>query len=106
MRRVLLCSGQGTQHPKMLSSLLQYTHNNNSLITNNENKSIKSKSMNKILERADSTLGYRLSSLMEEGSQQELNATNIAQPAILTWTIAAWEHFKEMKVLIVLWDIL
>jgi [acyl-carrier-protein] S-malonyltransferase len=40
-------------------------------------------------EEADDTLGFALSKLAWEGSEEELTATSIAQPAILTHSIAA-----------------
>lgn len=47
-----------------------------------------------LFDRADEALGYRLSSLMFEGPEQELKMTYHTQPALLTMSIACLEAFK------------
>lgn len=42
-----------------------------------------------VLARADETLGFSLSSLMQNGPEDELTATRNAQPALLTHSVAA-----------------
>jgi [acyl-carrier-protein] S-malonyltransferase len=43
----------------------------------------------RVLEHADDILGFRLSTLMADGPEEELTATNNAQPALLAHSIAA-----------------
>ncbi|SEB45178.1 ACP S-malonyltransferase [Paenibacillus sp. GP183] len=47
-----------------------------------------------IYDRADEALGYKLSSLIFEGPDQELKITYHTQPALLTTSIACLEAFK------------
>jgi len=46
-------------------------------------------------EQADAALGFPLSRLMLEGQEDELKSTDVAQPAILTATVAAWTILRE-----------
>ena len=46
-------------------------------------------------EEADDTLGFALSRLAWEGTEEELTATSVAQPAILTHSIAAFRVMEE-----------
>jgi [acyl-carrier-protein] S-malonyltransferase len=46
-------------------------------------------------EEADDTLGFGLSKLAWEGPEEELTATSVAQPAILTHSIAAFRVVEE-----------
>ncbi|MDD5255540.1 MAG: ACP S-malonyltransferase [Candidatus Omnitrophica bacterium] len=48
-----------------------------------------------LFERADKALGIPLTKLCFEGPAEELKATDISQPAILTVTLAAFEAFKS-----------
>ncbi|MGA2775420.1 MAG: ACP S-malonyltransferase [Candidatus Omnitrophota bacterium] len=50
-----------------------------------------------VFDKADQVLGFSLSKLCFEGSQEELTKTNNCQPAIVTTTIAAWEAFKSVN---------
>jgi len=50
-------------------------------------------------EEADEVLGYPLSRLCFEGPEDQLRLTEIAQPAILTVSVAAWRVLKENGVL-------
>ena len=49
-----------------------------------------------VFEKADKVLGFPLSKLCFEGSQQELTRTANCQPAVLTMSIAAFEAFKSV----------
>src|SRR5580698_3084813 len=46
-------------------------------------------------EEADDALGYKLSQLCFEGSEEKLKLTEITQPAILTASVAAWRVLQE-----------
>ncbi len=46
-------------------------------------------------EEADEALGYKLSQVCFEGSEERLKLTEITQPAILTASIAAWRVLRE-----------
>jgi len=48
-----------------------------------------------IYAQADRILGMPLSRIMLEGPEEELNRTDVAQPALLTAEIAAWSAVKE-----------
>src|SRR6202158_1627962 len=46
-------------------------------------------------EEADEALGYKLSELCFEGPEEELKLTEIAQPPILTASVAAWRVLQQ-----------
>src|SRR5580704_15927820 len=46
-------------------------------------------------EEADEALGYKLSQLCFEGSEDQLRLTEITQPAILTASVAAWRVVNQ-----------
>ena len=46
-------------------------------------------------EEADETLGFSLSKLAWEGPEEELTATSVAQPAILTHSVAVFRVVGE-----------
>ncbi|MBV9574978.1 MAG: ACP S-malonyltransferase [Acidobacteriales bacterium] len=46
-------------------------------------------------EQADEALGYKLSELCFDGPEENLQLTEITQPAILTVSVAAWRVFQE-----------
>jgi [acyl-carrier-protein] S-malonyltransferase len=50
------------------------------------------------LDAADSALGFPLSKIMAEGPEEELRRTEIAQPAILTLSVAHARHLLELGV--------
>lgn len=49
-----------------------------------------------IYDQADQALGFNLSKIILEGPEEELKDTAVAQPAILTASIAAWEVLKQL----------
>ncbi|NMH72303.1 ACP S-malonyltransferase [Bacillus sp. RO2] len=53
------------------------------------------KEVQEVMETADEKLGYKLSSLMFEGPQEELTLTYNAQPALLTSSIAILQILKQ-----------
>lgn len=46
---------------------------------------------------ASALLGYDLWSLVQEGPQEKLNMTEIAQPALLTSSVALWRLWQQQK---------
>jgi [acyl-carrier-protein] S-malonyltransferase len=48
-----------------------------------------------VLEEADDVLGYKLSRIMTDGSDQDLRPTEIAQPALLTASVASQRTLEE-----------
>ena len=46
-----------------------------------------------VFQMADAALGFEISKLCFEGSEEELRRTELTQPAILTTSIAAWRAF-------------
>lgn len=48
-----------------------------------------------VFARADEILGYKLSRVCFEGPEEELNRTEVTQPAILTTSVAAFEVLKS-----------
>lgn len=51
----------------------------------------------KIYDQANQILGFSLSRVILEGPEEELKKTDVAQPAILTATAAAWAVFQEKR---------
>ena len=49
-----------------------------------------------IFEQADQVLGYDLSRVIWEGPEEQLNQTDVAQPALLTVEIAAWRALRSL----------
>jgi [acyl-carrier-protein] S-malonyltransferase len=49
----------------------------------------------RIFERADETLGFKLSDLIFQGPEEELKLTYNTQPALLTVSLALYEAFRE-----------
>lgn len=77
-RTVFLFPGQGSQHVGMGQAFAE-----------------KYKVARDIFSEADEVLGYKLSQIMFEGSEDELRRTEITQPAILTASMAALAVIKE-----------
>ncbi len=48
-----------------------------------------------IYRRADEILGFGLTRIMLEGPEEELNRTDVAQPALLTASAAAWQAVRS-----------
>jgi len=48
-------------------------------------------------EEASTALGYDLWHLVQEGPAEELNRTDITQPAILAASVAVWRVWKELE---------
>jgi len=71
---VLLCPGQGAQYPGMGREVAE-----------------RWPVARAIFERADAALGRDLSRTMFEGSAEDVERTDVCQPAILTMTAAIWE---------------
>jgi len=72
-----MCPGQGSQFGGMALELLS------------------SPAAKRTLEEADDVLGFKLSYLMINGSDQELRQTEIAQPALLTTSVASQRALEE-----------
>ena len=75
---VLLCPGQGAQFPGMGRELAERWP---------EAKAI--------FDRADTALGTDLSRTMFEGTAEDVERTDVCQPAILTVTAAVWEVLRS-----------
>lgn len=72
--------GQGSQHPGMLRELA-------------ERYSV----VRSTFEEASSALGYDLWHKVQEGSAEELSATVVTQPALLTSSVAIWRVWQELE---------
>lgn len=72
--------GQGSQHVGMLRELA-------------ERYSV----VRSTFEEASSALGYDLWNKVQEGSDEELNATVVTQPALLTSSVAIWRVWQELE---------
>jgi len=48
-----------------------------------------------IFDKADEALGYSLTKIMFEGSEEEIKLTSNGQPALLTMSIGIWEILKD-----------
>lgn len=57
----------------------------------------KCKKVREIYERANKILGYNLMELINNGSEEQLKDSEIAQPAIFVVSLAAYEKLKEEK---------
>lgn len=74
----LLFPGQGSQHRGMGSRIAEL-----------------SQAAREVFNRADEILGFRISRICFEGSDEELEATENTQPAILTTSIAHLAYLRE-----------
>lgn len=77
----LLFSGQGSQKPGMAAELTERSH-----------------AARAVFETASAVLGYDLLALCRDGSAGELAATEVAQPAIMAASLAAFACLKEAGV--------
>ena len=57
----------------------------------------KSKSAQKVYERASSVLGYDISELSFNDKHNEMNLTKFTQPVLMTHQIACYEYFSELS---------
>src|SRR4029079_5744828 len=78
MKKAFVFPGQGSQYPGMGRELFD-----------------KYPAARKVFEEADNALGFSLSKLCFEGSQEELKLTENTQAAILTTSIAAYRVLEE-----------
>lgn len=50
-----------------------------------------------ILDRANETLGFRISDILFEGSEDDLRQTRVTQPAIFLHSVMAWESLEDPR---------
>jgi [acyl-carrier-protein] S-malonyltransferase len=75
---VVLCPGQGAQAPGMGRDFAD-----------------RYPAARAIFDRADAALGFALSKSVFEGTEEEVNRTDVCQPGILTVTAAIWAVLRE-----------
>jgi len=80
MKHAFVFPGQGAQYPGMGKS-----HYDNSSFAK------------KIFEQANEILGYRISDVMFNGSEEDLKQTNITQPAIFLHSIIAFKSIENTR---------
>lgn len=80
MANAFLFPGQGSQKVGMLKDFYQ------------EGSVFKA-----VFDRAEKALGYNLWGLIQEGPQEELNMTEVTQPALLASSYALWLTWQEKK---------
>ena len=80
MKHAFVFPGQGAQHPGMGKS-----HYDNSSFAK------------RIFEQANEMLGFRISDIMFQGSEEDLKQTNITQPAIFLHSIIAFKSIENTK---------
>lgn len=74
---VVLCPGQGAQAPGMGRDFAE-----------------RHPAARAMFERADAALGFPLSKTIFEGTEEQVNRTDVCQPGILTVTAAIWEALR------------
>lgn len=74
---VVLCPGQGAQVPGMGRDVAE-----------------RFPAARAVFERADAALGFPLSKTLFEGTEEQVNRTDVCQPGILTVTVAIWEALR------------
>ena len=80
MKHAFLFPGQGSQFPGMAKD-----HYINSAFAN------------KIVEQANEILGFRISDIMFDGTEEQLKQTNVTQPAIFLHSIIAFRSIDGIK---------
>ena len=80
MKHAFVFPGQGAQHPGMAK-----TYYDNSSFAK------------KIIEQSNDILGFRISDVMFNGSEEELKQTNITQPAIFLHSIIVFKSIDTAK---------
>ncbi|MCG3135620.1 MAG: Malonyl CoA-acyl carrier protein transacylase [Planctomycetes bacterium] len=75
---VVLCPGQGAQRPGMGRDFAEAFP-----------------SARRVFERADEALGFALSRILWEGTEADVNRTDVCQPGILVVTTAIWTAVRE-----------
>ena len=80
MKHAFVFPGQGAQHPGMGKS-----HYDNSSFAK------------RIFEQANEMLGFRISDIMFQGSEEDLKQTNITQPAIFLHSIIAFKSIENIR---------
>jgi [Acyl-carrier-protein] S-malonyltransferase (EC 2.3.1.39) len=78
MKHAYIFPGQGSQFPGMGKQ-----HFENSAFAN------------KLFEQANEILGFRISDIMFEGSEQDLKQTNVTQPAVFLHSIIAYKSIEN-----------
>lgn len=80
MKHAYVFPGQGAQYPGMAKP-----HFENSSFAK------------KIIEQANEILGFRISDVMFEGSEEDLKQTNITQPAIFLHSVIAYKSIENAR---------
>src|SRR6186997_3727057 len=80
MKHAFVFPGQGAQYPGMGKSF----YDNSSF-------------SKKIIEQANEILGFRISDVMFNGTEEDLKQTNITQPAIFLHSIIAYKTIENAK---------
>ncbi len=80
MKHAYVFPGQGSQFPGMAKQFFD-----------------QSAFAKKIMEQANELLGFRLSDIMFEGTEQDLRRTDVTQPAIFLHSIVAYRSIEQVK---------
>ena len=80
MKHAFVFPGQGSQHPGMGKG-----HYENSAFAK------------KLFEQANEILGFRLSDIMFDGSEDDLKQTNVTQPAVFLHSMIAFKSIEDAK---------
>ncbi|MFC0771850.1 ACP S-malonyltransferase [Terrimonas alba] len=80
MKHAYVFPGQGSQFPGMARE-----HYNNSVFAK------------KLFEQANEVLGFRISDIMFNGSEEDLKQTNVTQPAVFLHSIIAFKSIDNAK---------
>jgi [acyl-carrier-protein] S-malonyltransferase len=80
MKHAYVFPGQGSQFPGMAKNYYE-----------------QSAFAKKIMEQANELLGFRLSDIMFEGTEEDLRRTDVTQPAIFLHSIVAYKSIEQVK---------